>query len=487
MSSKEVKLVTKVTQPQRFNTLRKPDTLLQGFWLFVFVLVIWAIFNVQTSSIASIMGAALIAFAALLPSYLWCSRKVIGIPVFPLFALTYLWTYAIQLVTAHPIVVNYSPESQLFAGVTVAGFLGIGTSIWLQFVKSTPRPPKSYRAFSSKASEPFFLFSLVASIFFSMSILGGWFKFDGGLFAVIRAIVLAVTALAIFVLSYNFGTQKLSKNTSRLFLFLLFIYIITNTVTILLVGAISAFLLSTIAFIWGRRQVPWLLIVVVLVCFALLHPGKGEMRSRYWASESNQVHFVQPWEYPSFYAEWINYSLKSLNAPIEQEDEDQSALERVSLIHLLLMAQERTPRDVPYLSGATYEFIPQLLVPRFLNSNKIRSHEGTYLLNIHYGLQTRADTDKTVIGWGLLNEAYANFGLLGCLGLAVVLGAGYGQATRWSLNTPLLSSRSLFSILLISFAFQSEFSAGVYVAALFQSAAPLVAVSFLFMSVYRTK
>lgn len=151
------------------------------------------------------------------------------------------------------------------------------------------------------------------------------------------------------------------------------------------------------------------------------------------------------------------------------------------------MAQDKTPRDVPYLFGGSYAIIPQLLIPRFLNSTKIRSHEGTYLLNIHYGLQTREEAYKTTIGWGLLNEAYANFGLLGCVGLAVILGAGYGQATRWRMNTPLLSSRSLFTILLISYASQSEYSAGVYVAAMFQSVVPLVVVSLLFMKVYKTE
>ncbi len=111
------------------------------------------------------------------------------------------------------------------------------------------------------------------------------------------------------------------------------------------------------------------------------------MRAKYW--ESYQTHFVQPWEYPAWYAEWIGYSFDYLKATGSQKAEKQSFLERSSLIHLLLMSQVRTPRDVSYLSGATYTIIPDLLVPRFLNPNKIRSHEGTYLLNIHYGLQTR--------------------------------------------------------------------------------------------------
>ncbi len=40
---------------------------------------------------------------------------------------------------------------------------------------------------------------------------------------------------------------------------------------------------------------------------------------------------------------------------------------------------------------------------------------------------------------------------------------------------------------MMSFAFQTEWTAGVYVAALFQSSATLVGITFVFMKVYRLK
>lgn len=49
------------------------------------------------------------------------------------------------------------------------------------------------------------------------------------------------------------------------------------------------------------------------------------------------------------------------------------------------------------------------------------------------------------------------------------------------MNCPVLSARFLFAILLISVAYQSEFSASVYVTALFQSTVPLLAAIFLLM------
>lgn len=473
--------ITLTNQPVAVRQERRQ--LLRAFWLAVTVLFLVELYTVQSSSMASVLGAILIAFAALLPLYLWCSGKALGMPIFPVFALTFLWTCALPLVSKHSRIIFYYPSNIYFASVTVAGTLLLGTFIWFQFVKFPPAPPKYYRVLKGQGSDGFLLIIIVAAILFNMSSLGGWFVLEGGTFALIRATILGLNVLSVFVLSYRCGTRELSKNKSNVFLALLAFYMITSAASLLLVSALSIFLLVAIAFTVGRQQVPWLPIIIVLICLWPLHYGKHEMREKYW--EDSQAHFVQPLEYPAWYAEWIGYSFDYFKSTASKKAEQQSFLERASLIHLLLMAQTLTPKHVPYLSGATYTIIPDLLVPRILNKNKIRSHEGTYMLNIHYGLQTRKDTLKTTIGWGLLNEAYANFGLSGCAGLAIILGAAYGQATRWSMNAPLLSSRSLFAVLIISFAFQSEFTAGVYVAALFQSLVPLGVITFVFMKVHR--
>jgi hypothetical protein len=467
--------------------------LLQAFWIIVTVLFLFGLYTLQTRSLASIAGAILIAIAALVPAYLWCSGKALGLPIFPLFALTYLWTHAIPLVSNHPNVILYSPQEHLFASVTVAGFLGLATLIWFNFVKTPPPLPPAYRAFNEQSGDKFFLGVLAAGVLFNMYSLGGWFFLDGGLFSLIRSAILALNVLAVFTLSFHAGAGKSSKRVTRLFFALLVVYMITSAASLLLVGAASIFLIATVAFILGSRRMPVLPIIIVVICLFLLHYGKAEMRAKYWFGSQNR--FVQPWEYPGWYAEWVGYSLdyyknqraSSQSGGSTQSEERASFLERSSVIHMLLLAQSKTPGTVPYLQGKTYTILPQLVVPRFLNPNKIRSHEGTYLLNIHYDLQTRKATFTTTIGWGLLAESYANFGLFGCTGLAIVLGTFYGKATRWSLHTPLISSRSLFAVVLMSFAFQTEWSAGVYFAALFQATMVLLGIAFVFMKAYKIK
>ncbi len=456
--------------------------LLKVFWLIASGLFLFEFFWAESSSFAATFGAILITGAALFPSYLWCSGRALGIPIFPLFALTFVWTHAFPLISHHTMVITYSPESHLFASFTVAGFLGLGTFIWFQFVKSAPLPPQSYRSIDSQKGNAFFLWVLASGVLFAMNVIGGWVVVDGGVFSIVRGIILGLTALSTFVLAYNLGERKLSKGQSRLFVILLVAYMVSNAASLLLISAASTFLVATIAFIIGRKKVPVLPIVIVLICLSLLHSGKAEMRAKYWGQVS-----VQPWEYPAWFNEWVGYSLENHNKQksLSQAQEETSFLERSSVIHMLLFTQDKSPNQVPFLNGKTYKILPQVIVPRIFNSNKIWSHEGTYLLNIEYGLQTREATYTTTIGWGLLAESYANFGLLGCAGLAIVFGVLYGQSTRCSLNTPILSARSLFTILMMTFAFQSEWSAGVYVAALFQSSVVLIGIVIFLMKTYK--
>lgn len=467
----------------------KRATLLRAFWTFVALILGWAILTTQPESLSIGFAAALIAFTALLPAYLWCSGKALGMPIFPLFALTYLWTYALQLISDRPEGLVYSSDSQVFASVTVSGFLGLGTFVWFKHVNYPAKAPKYCRYFDDKKAEPYLWLILGSTIIFKANTLGGWLEIEGGLFSLIQALLLGLCGLATFVLAYRWGKRELTVEQSRKFLLLLVIYIIVDAASLLLVGTMAILLLVTMAFIVGRRQVPWVLLIVGLACCAFLHYGKGDMRQEYWPQFSDQeVHHVQPWEYPTWYGEWIGHSLDYLQTPKEfRHEERASALERSSLMHLLLMIQEKTPKEVPYMSGSTYAVIPQLLVPRFINANKIASHEGTYLLSIHYGLQTREDTNSTTIGFGLLNESYANFGIFGCAGLAVFLGAFYGQVARWSMYTPILSFRFLVAVVLMGFAFQTEFSAGVYIAALYQSLIILAVIALLFMRVLPNK
>lgn len=463
-----------------FVPFHQRKKLMQAFWVGAWSLLIFTVVINESSKIESILGAALIGIAVLVPVYLWCSGRVPGMPIFPIFAMPHLWTYALPLITNHPSAIIYSPEQHLFAGLTIASFLGLGTAVWYKVSAIPIAPPVSCWALQSTKSDSFFLNSLIAYSLMVMGLVGGWFDFMGAWMAVPRSVAFALGNLSVFVLAYRFGKKELPAGLTRSFLILLCLLIISNAASLLLVGSISILFLAALGFVLGSRKVPWLPLLLGLAFMAALHYGKATMRQMYMYGD--EYRRVQPWEYVGWFGEWVHHSLGAvLSQDSSSGSPQQSLLARAGLSHILLMVQQLSPHHVPYLAGATYAVIPRLLVPRFINPDREGTHEGTSLLNIHYGKQTREDTHQTTIGWGLLNEAYANFGFFGSILLGILLGGFYGGIARWSSNSPILSARSLFSVLVLSFAYQTEFSAGIYVTALLHSTLPLILVAVLFM------
>ena len=463
----------------KIDNRNRQRNLLPFFWLLVGAYVAFCVYNIYTVkdlNLEDIFGSVSISCASLISVYLWCSGKAFGVPVFPLFSLTYLWTTAIPLIAGNPSVFTYSVSERLTASMTVSAFLLLATFIWFQFVNRFPISAKSYRVLDIDRGESIFLGVLFVGSLYGLLNLAGWLFLDTGVGSLIRGAVLGLMAIATFAMSYRFGSKKLSKGSSLLFLILIISNLITTSISLLLVGSLTLFLIAVVGYSLGKGKPPWITIIIMLSLFSLLHAGKAQIRELYWQQQ------VQPWQYPSIYAEWVNFGIQELMAPKEEEDaSNQSIIERASVFQQLLLTQSMTEKGYPLLDGYTYGLIPQLLIPRIFNANKIASHESTYVLNIYYGKQRREDTLTTTIGWGLIAEAYANYGFWGCGILAVVCGVGYGYVTLSSINAPVFSDRYLFTVLIMSYAFQTEFTAGVYVAALFQSATTLFIFVTLFM------
>jgi hypothetical protein len=129
--------------------------------------------------------------------------------------------------------------------------------------------------------------------------------------------------------------------------------------------------------------------------------------------------------------------------------------------------QKKSPDEVPFLNGLTYEPIPRLLIPRILDDQKGISHAGNVLLTVNYGVQTIEQTQTTSIYWGLIPEAYANFGYLGVAGLGVVLGLFYGYVTNLTVGVPLTSLRFVLGLLIMGAATKAD-TMGVFVTSQFQ-------------------
>jgi hypothetical protein len=461
------------------NLFRRRLGMMSAFWVGLFSLTIAVLLTAHPQYPESAVGAIAVIIPAWLPIYIWIRKGLGGLPIFPVFAITCTWTFGLPLLYEHPIVARFDAEDQLFAALSVMSFLLISTWVWYIVRRKKSAPPLSCLAIRESGADAIFFAILAGSVVFTIAMTGNWLVMDPGVFAIVRSVVLAVQALACFVLSFRLGSGDLYGVNTFIFKALLFALILVGLPGLIMINSMAVVALAAFGYVSGSGKVPWLSFAVGIMAFAFLHVGKADMRDHYWGDADQGP--VQPAEYPAFFTEWISTSTANVIAGENKDETQQSSLvERASLMQLLLYEQTLSDQ-IPFMYGDTYSIVPMLLVPRVVFPAKPTTHEGTYRLNIHYGFQTREETVTTTIGFGLLNEAYANFGLAGIALLAIVSGAFYGVIERWASVVPLLSFRGLFSIIVASYSFQTEFAAGVYCAALFQSTIALIALSLFIM------
>ena len=451
------------------------DPLLTAFLALACALTVFHGYSLMMDPSLRVLAAGLVSATALLPSYIWCRQRGSGLPIFPLFALTFVAKYAYHLAGDDPLIVIYGDEAGLEAGLLVSAFLLIGTAAWYSFQRLVPMARGPLRAMAPGRGDAFFsvLICLAAILVFGM--VGAWYRTEGGIYPIVRAALTGLSSVGIFVIAYRWGAGELDGTKKAFFCASLLLYFIAYSMSLFLIDLIAGTAFAVAAYVIGGGRVPWKLTLAMLGLFTMLHAGKGDMRTEYWGE---QYKTVQIYEYPSFITKYIEYGWEALNSP--SDPGDMSLSERMSLVPLLLKVQAESPDKRPYLLGETYGIIPALLVPRLLNPAKPNAHDGTRMLSVHYGL-TWEDTDTTTIAWGPLNEAYANFGTLGVIVLAILIGATHGGIQKWASGAPMLSLRNLVAVVFAALALQVEWTAAVYVSALFQSLVVVWAMSFVLM------
>jgi|GEM_PF-574632 len=451
------------------------------FVLTCLFLVGYAFWHLGASNLLSIIGYVLIVAAWAIPSGLWCLGHVHGLPLYPVFCSVNMLAFSLPLLSHHPVVELYPPSEHLWAGYAVACTLIAGTIPWYYMTRKHGQAPALCLQMDDKGGESILITAMAASLFFNFGRMTGMVILESGFFSLASGIIEGLSMLGIFVLGQRFGSGRLQKKYSGLYFLLLILISCIQLTSLFLVNLFSTAILAVSGYFLGARRIPWIVLITLGLGLAFLHGGKSEIRYDYW-SESRYFTISSFEEFSKIYTKWFDYSLQHFTKKSHfEEDEESNIVERTSLVHLLLYMRDMTNHGHPYLNGESYTIIPALLLPRFLNPNKLWSHEGTYRLNIHYGLQSREDTLTTTIGFGLINEGYGNFGLPGCILVGLAAGTFLGWVARWAWGMPVLSFRSLFSVLILGGTFQTEFSLGVFITSVFQGTMALSMFSFFFM------
>ncbi|MBK8284622.1 MAG: hypothetical protein IPK97_06870 [Ahniella sp.] len=434
----------------------------------------WAATRPAQDDPTNYVAFALMAIAALLPALLWAiDPQTIRDSAF--FALCR--QLCLELGNApldrHPLITLYEPTERVYAATVVVVHLLAGLVGWRLIWRKPPKPPRQIWVLKSGTRLSVYFVLLIASIVYEFMFRAGQLNEISGLLPITRAFFGSVSMIALLMLAFRIGRGEGEIIHRLVFFTLLIIFCLINATGLLLVGAIVALGAATFGLTLGSGKLPWKMLSITIAIMAVLHLGKEQMRDYHWNYLGRWTLTIS--EYPEFYRQWLEYGVDRLMMDDEQAafQSARSVVQRASLFHMTLRTTQMAGADVPYLLGESYAPVPLLLVPRFIAPDKPFSHEGTTLLNVHYGLQDREGTETTTIGWGLMNESYANFGIFGAALLGLLLGWVIGFIERLGKDMPLESMRVLYGFFFVGIAINTEATMGVFLTTWFQGSVGL--------------
>lgn len=441
----------------------------QLFWAMCgFVILIMILTGKQQDPGVAAAGV-LLAIVSFFPFYLWMLGWSHGLPIWPVFAAANGVFAALPMVQAPETLIAYSPTEIIIGGMTLVGFILLGSLFWLAVTGRRNPPPATVLMVSREHSERYLFAFIAAGLFFQANQQLWWVPLPGNTMQIVRGVSMSLNSMGIFVLSYYAGRGLLSRVQ-------IFALVVLSTLTaaviasnLIMASAIVPVALLFLGYILGSGKMPWKALALVVGVLVVLQPGKYAMRDLYWGGQQTTAPVLV---LPMFYWNWFGYGLEALGTTGTKDQEDDaptSLFERAGNIHMLLLVQKKSPDEVPFLNGITYEQIPRLMVPRLIDSEKGSAHVGNILLTVNYGVQSmEVAMGGTSIAWGLVPEAYANFGYVGVGALAVFLGLFYGYFTRLSSGVPMTSLRFVIGLLIMAAATRAD-TMGLFITSQFQA------------------
>ena len=429
-----------------------------------------------------------------------------GLPILPLLALENLVAYALPIAMHNENVVTYSADQLTSAGIEVfLSSVAMALTWRATMIMMNPASALCYalQGFDQKAGKLARLaFTLVVlstsyEILRSAGVLNIFLALlPSGSDSILHVLTSAASACGFFLSGMMLGRNEVSRYQRLMFWVCLSAQCFIVASDFLLSSIVTIIFAAIIGLFWGSGKVPWRFVIVTFTILSFLNVGKFVMRERYWGENGvDRAPQFSLTEMPAHYSEWITSSFDVLTQSAPEKARanfngfgqtpdtaptKQTLLERINnLQNLLYVIDVMESRHIKPLDGATYTLIPPLLVPRILWPNKPRTHEGQILLNVHFGRQDLNSTFETYIAWGLLPEAYGNFGpRVGGIVLGAFLGFSFAWLERFLARKLLLSMEGFLAFtVFLGMANSYEMVASVLVTSVFQACIPIVLAS----------
>lgn len=452
---------------------------------------------VYTGSPAA-LAFGFIAIGALVAFNLW-AHQARGVPILPMIVLQALVIYGLPIISGHDIVFSYPMDALNQAGMEVLVFcvtLALSWRVAMQVM--TPARGTAYTLMGiddgglKGLSQLGFGLAGIATAYLVLESLGTiWFLFEllpSGSRPIVLAAVSASSFCGFFLLAMISGSGGLATVPRTVFWALLILNCMISASSFLLSSSFGVLASVMIGLFWSSGRIPWTYVLLTSLLLSFYNSGKYEMRGRYWESADEDI--ARPTglaAMPTTYTEWTIQSWQAVVGGESEENQrmfgaapkkkDQGLLQRLNnLQNILYVIDAMDGGNVPALGGKTYTLIPPLLIPRIFWPSKPRTHEGQVMLNVHFGRQDLESTLKTYVAWGLLPEAYGNFGpIKGAVIIGIFLGIIFAWAECFTANKPLLSAEGFVAfVIFLILANSFEMVSSVMVTAMFQAMIPVI-------------
>jgi hypothetical protein len=406
---------------------------------------------------------------AIWPVLKWAQHSKKWFPVFELFMFTGFVFYAIPFLMADESLLNYPASTLMTSGLAVALFQGAACFAF-----------GSTRGRSATASD--WIRPLLRDDSKKWALAGIWLN-TAYLFAaqftplipyeilsILRAIFYGVGTISVFIIARAWGQGNIKKTEQTSTVFNLLLQCIILASQLYLINVLSLLGLGFIGYVTTSRKIPIATSVLVFSVVAVLHNGKDEMRQIYWQSgERIEVKFA---DLPNLFEQWFEFGLDFSDKPAAEESA--SLLDRASLFQIIAVTVDTVPGRLPFLNGETYLDVPAGFVPRIFWPGKPTALESNIRLSLYFGLVAEYSARSVSIAFGMIAEAFANFGFLGVISLGAIMGTAFKQICVAGESVDILSPLGIFVILLTAWSLQVEMVAATWFSSLFQASMVMV-------------
>lgn len=465
------------------------------------VILLAATAYLWNSGSAGALAFGLMSIGTIFALAVWTTAAK-GVPLMPVIVVQQFLISALPIISNHEIVTTYPQAFVTKAGIEVMVFCCSLAIFWRLGMQSfAPGSAAAYvlvgveRNGMAGLSRLGFSLVLAATAFLALqdlNLIDVVLQFlPNGVYPILGAVIAAASACGFFLLAMITGSGEMTPTQRTLFWLMMAINCLISASSLLLSSVAVVVSSVAIGFFWSTGRIPWRFLVLMAVMISFLNSGKYEMRERYWHGEDEDPSgpaAISLGDMPGFYAEWVQCSVSSLTGVTtvpagtrgssQVNSTDQGLLQRLNnLQNILFVIDAMETNHVTPLNGETYAIIPPLLVPRILWPSKPRTHEGQVRLNVHFGRQLLDSTFTTYIAWGLLAEAYGNFGpIKGVILLGGFLGLFFAWSENFTARKPLFSTEGFVTFaVFMGLANSYEMVASVMITSIFQSLIPVIA------------